>query len=101
MSRSGDGKCPDIGQWCGFDRVFCDGNCTVKRIEDLEAENERLKSALKPVMEFDALFGDLDEFDCCECKFCQIGDSDCWRGKAIRMRGVIQNARRIYNGGEA
>ena len=51
MSRTGDGKCPDVGQWCGIERDLCDGDCMVKRIEDLEAENARLKAALKPVME--------------------------------------------------
>lgn len=105
MSLSGNGKCPDPGQWCGFDRSICDGTCEHKYIKDLEEElnilRDRIRKAeeaMKPVLECDARFGDLDEFDCCECKFCAVGDGGCLRGKAIGMQNAIQKARSIWYG---
>lgn len=86
MSRTSDGKCPDVGQWCGIERDLCDGDCMVKRIEDLEAENARLKAALKPIIDFRPdIRGDYGEYE--------AWDSD------LMMEAMVE-ARRIYNGGE-
>lgn len=88
-----------------------------KEIAELKRENEQVKEqrnrahleagerygellarcndALRDILLFDADFGDLDEFDCCECKFCAVGDGGCWRGKAIGMQNAILKAKEI------
>lgn len=87
---------PDIGS-CVIRRE--DYGELLKLFDSIETKAKRMQDALKPVLEFDTNFGDLDEFEWCECKFCASADSGCWRGKAMSMQDAIKEAQTIYNGG--
>lgn len=52
MSRSDDGKCPDKGNWCGYTRDWCDGDCGVLEHERLVADNARLKKEMDEAAEY-------------------------------------------------
>jgi hypothetical protein len=52
MSRSDDGKCPDKGNWCGFIRDRCDGDCEIVEHERIVAENARLKKEMDEAAEY-------------------------------------------------
>lgn len=52
MSRSDNGKCPDKGNWCGFIRDLCEGDCEIVERERLVAENTRLKKEMDEAARF-------------------------------------------------
>lgn len=114
MSRSGDGKCPDIGTWCSYPREICEGTCCTKEYEDLRAENaklreeiERLKAALKPVLvcsieKFMPGYETYAVEPFYTSAECGVEDAE---GDAIQNESIatalnaIREAQRIYNGG--
>lgn len=63
MSRSDDGKCPYKGNWCGFIRDRCDGDCEIVEHERIVAENARLKKEMDEAAEY--INGYLQEIPTC------------------------------------
>lgn len=121
MSRSDDGKCPDIGNWCSYPREICEGTCLTKEMEDLRSENERLKAEINLNIqelvsaneEIKILHGDSDKLVKENKKLRDalkpVLECDCWikrsnRGSIImdgmeKALDAITEAKRIYNGG--
>lgn len=66
MSRSdADGECPDKGNWCGFIRDWCDGNCEVVEREkeqaglaDLRKRNEAAIAKCNELIDLEGVFTD-------------------------------------------
>lgn len=79
------------------DRIEEAHKCEVARLLD---DNARLMAVLKPVLGIvippDE---DVDSYGGCECRWCCVGDTECWRGKGSIVIGAVREAQRIYNGG--
>lgn len=81
---------------CLGHRVY-DGNDDLDR---LRKENDLLRAALKPVLGIVIPTAEyVDSNDECECRWCVVGDTECWRGRGMTVMGAVREAQRIYNGG--